>query len=322
LIGRHLIASLGPTHEICALDRTCPGTSGAPGPPGIEWIEADVSKADELSDVVQLARAGGDVDVVIHPAAYYDLTGRKAREYRPVNVDGTRNVLELSRQLRPRRFVFASSVVASDFTPQRRIIDERTPADGVTDYARTKKSGEEMTTAYSSQFPVCIIRFAAVFTDWCEYVPLYHFLSTWLSPSWRRRILAGRGESAIPYLHARDAVRFISKLLDRHERLSDAEILIASPDGAIVGRMSAFGSERQADRCVLIRRRENSRDWEIKLEPPVNRASAAPRFCPASRAGHRGIESAHSPGLTMLGNFRRFHDRDDSVWFQHHGQAR
>jgi nucleoside-diphosphate-sugar epimerase len=232
LIGRNLLTSLERKHEICALDRLPPETSGAPVTPRIEWIQADVSKRDELSNAVRSIRAGGDIDLVVHLAGYYDLTGRNAPEYQLVNVDGTRNVLELSRELHPRRFVFASSVVACDFTHHPRTIDERTPPDGVTYYARSKRSGEEMTNDYSSEFPVCVVRFGAVFTDWCEYGPLYYFLSRWLSTSWRRRILAGRGESAVPYLHARDAVSFVSRLLDRHERLSNTEILIASADGA------------------------------------------------------------------------------------------
>ena len=33
--------------------------------------------------------------------------------------------------------------------------------------------------------------------NWCEYAPLYVFLSTWLSKKWNARILGGRGASAI-----------------------------------------------------------------------------------------------------------------------------
>ena len=193
-----------------------------------------------------MIRDGGDIDVVIHLAAYYDLTEKNAREYQLVNIDGTRNILEVSRQLHPRRFVFASSVVACDFTPHPRTIDESSPPDGVTHYAKSKKAGEEMTRDYSPEFPVCIVRFGAIFTDWCEYGPLYYFLSRWLSPGWRRRLLAGRGESAIPYLHTRDVVGLVSRLVDRHERLSDIEMLIASPDGATSHReLYAAATARQ-----------------------------------------------------------------------------
>ena len=231
-IGRHLLESLKRQHRICALARRPPEITGAPIAPQIEWIQADVSKPDELTNAAQIARASGEIDVVIHLAGYCDFTGKNAPEYQRTNIDGTRNVLEVSRELHPRRFIFASSVAACDFSSQARAIDERAPPDGDTPYARSKKAGEEIVGDYSAEFPVCIVRFGAVFTDWCEYEPLYYFLYRWLSFSWRRRILAGRGESAVPYLHARDAVAFISRLLDRHEQLNNKEILLASPDGA------------------------------------------------------------------------------------------
>ena len=177
LIGRHLLESFKRSHRICALARRPPETSGAPIAPQIEWIQADVSKLDELAEAVQRVQASGDIDIVIHLAGYYDFTGKNALEYRRTNVDGTRNVLEISRELHPQRFIFASSVAACDFTSQARAIDERTPPDGDTYYAESKKSGEAMVRNYSSEFPVCIIRFGAVFTDWCEYEPLYYFLS-------------------------------------------------------------------------------------------------------------------------------------------------
>ena len=43
-------------------------------------------------------------------------------------------------------------------------------------------------------FPVAIVRLAAIYSDWCEYGPLYNFLITWLSKSWKSNMLAGKGK--------------------------------------------------------------------------------------------------------------------------------
>jgi hypothetical protein len=59
------------------------------------------------------------------------------------------------------------------------------------------------------------------------------FLRTWLSRAWNSRILGGKGYSAIPYLHIKDATSFLLRVLRRHAELDDVEILIASPDGSI-----------------------------------------------------------------------------------------
>jgi hypothetical protein len=71
-----------------------------------------------------------------------------------------------------------------------------------------------------------------VYSDWCEYPPLYTFINTWLGKSWRSKILAGKGESAIPYIHIRDVVSFFRQLLANYHSVKSGEILIASTDGS------------------------------------------------------------------------------------------
>lgn len=89
-----------------------------------------------------------------------------------------------------------------------------------------------MVHEYQADLRSCIVRFAALCSDWCEYQPLDYFLSTWLSPGWRRRVLGGRGDSAIPYMHIDDAVDFCTLLLSRYEQIESGQILLASGDGA------------------------------------------------------------------------------------------
>ena len=90
-----------------------------------------------------------------------------------------------------------------------------------------------MLADYTDSFSPIIVRFAAMFSDWCEYPPLQVLLDTWLERRWDARMLAGRGESAIPYLHVRDAGFFMMRLLERRHQLDPLEVLIASQDGAV-----------------------------------------------------------------------------------------
>ena len=50
-----------------------------------------------------------------------------------------------------------------------------------------------MLAEYRDVFRSVIVRFAALFSDWCEYPPLYMFLDTWLSRQWNHRMLGGMG---------------------------------------------------------------------------------------------------------------------------------
>ncbi len=232
-VGRNLLENLKEEFEIIGLGRRSQARCGAPFHPNIQWHQVDIGDAETLKQVFDGIKADGPVDFVIHLAAHYDFTGEDHPEYYRTNVDGLRNVLENCRGLKLRRFLFSSSVAACAFPAPGSALTETSPPDGDHVYARTKALGEAMLAEYREDFPSVIVRFAALFSDWCEYPPLYMFLRTWLSRAWNRRILGGRGDSAIPYLHVNDLVGFLVRVLALHEDIEDGEILIASPDGAV-----------------------------------------------------------------------------------------
>ena len=232
-IGRHLLDALKDDYRIFALARRSQVRCGAPIHENITWHQVDIGYAEALRNVFrEIAQAGG-ADLVLHLAAHYDFSGEESEEYHRTNVQGLRNVLENCRELKPRRFIFSSSVAACAFPRKGKALSESSPPDGDHIYAQTKAQGEAMLKEFRDDFPSVIVRFAALFSDWCEYPPLYMFIRTWLSRAWNRRMLGGRGESAIPYLHVNDAVRFLSRLLVKQGELEDGEIVIASPDGAV-----------------------------------------------------------------------------------------
>ncbi len=235
-LGRHLLAAMKNRYRIFAMGRRSPTVAQAPTGPGITWYQVDIADAKGVGRVFREIAGGGGAEILLHLAAHYDFTGEDHPEYRRTNVDGMRNVLDASRALGLRRFVFASSLAASRFPPPGRFLDEASPTDGEIAYARTKHLGETMLREYEDAFPTTIVRLAALFSDYCEYPPLFFFLGTWLSRSWKRRLLAGRGESAVPYLHIRDAVSFFQRVVDIHERLPSGEVLIAGTDGAVPHR--------------------------------------------------------------------------------------
>lgn len=231
-IGRHLLEALKETHIVHGMARRSQQRSGAPVHENISWYQVDIGDRPALERALRRAAAGGPIDTVLHLAAHYDFTGEEHPEYWRTNVEGLRNVLDVCREFKPRRFVFSSSVAACEFPRPGEALTEQSPADGDHIYAITKRKGEEMLAEYADSFPSSIVRFAALFSDWCEYAPLYVFLRTWLSDSWNRSMLGGKGESAIPYLHVRDAMRFLLRILGTHRRHEPGEVFLCSPDGS------------------------------------------------------------------------------------------
>jgi nucleoside-diphosphate-sugar epimerase len=209
---------------------------GAPFHDNIRWFEVDIGEREPLADAFRHLRESGGADYLIHLAAHYDFTGENHPEYRRTNVEGLRNLLEECRDIGLQRFVFGSSVAACRFPPPGLRLTEDNPADGDHVYAVTKRVGEEMLAEYDDCITSCIIRFAALFSDWCEYPPLYFFLDTWLSPVWNNRILGGRGLSAIPYLHVREIGPFIRRVIEHRSEIAQREVLIASPSETLSHR--------------------------------------------------------------------------------------
>jgi len=232
-LGTRLIRLLEARYRLVLVDRRLRSEAEVEDGHGMEWRQIDIAHAPSVARVLGEVRAAGGALALVHLAAYYDFTGEPHPEYRRTNVEALRNVLEASAGLGLKRFIFASSLAASSFDQASRTVDEATPPDAEHQYAATKRAGEAMMREYADRIPTCTVRFGALFSDWCEYPPLYVFLGTWLSRRWNARILGGRGKSAVPYLHAREAARFLAHVIERKEPLDRAEVLIASVDGSV-----------------------------------------------------------------------------------------
>jgi nucleoside-diphosphate-sugar epimerase len=231
-VGRHLIGEIKECFEVVGVARRSQAQAGVPVHPNVSWTQVDIAEPEPLAAAFDWIARNGRVDALVHLAAHYDFTGRDRPEYRRTNVDGLRNTLELARNLELKRFIFASSVAACPFPAPGRRVDETTPPEADNPYARSKRIGEAMIAESAPEIPCCTVRFAALYSDWCEYPPLFNFLSSWLSKGWNSRMIGGRGDFAIPYLHIRCAVSFLKHLLQNLELPGSGEIFVASPDGA------------------------------------------------------------------------------------------
>jgi len=231
-VGRRLLEVLAPLYRIEAVDLRSQGASGAPRHPNVRWHQLDLADADATAAFARRLAGDGGARAAVHLAAYYDFTGEYHPEYARTNVGGLRNILEACATLGVRRFVFAGSLAACRFPPPGGAVDEASRPDGEHHYAISKRRGETLLREYAERVPSTLVRFAALFSDWCEYPPLFVFLDTWLSNRWNRRMLGGRGRSAVPYLHVRDAAFFVRRVLERMDDLEPCEVLLASPDGA------------------------------------------------------------------------------------------
>jgi len=274
-VGRHLLDELKGDYRIFALARRSQHDCGAAIHPNIAWMRVDIADQEGLARTFREISTAGGARVLVHLAAYYDFTGDEHPEYRRTNVEGTRNLIEAARQSRIGSFVFGSSVAACGFPRPEGPVCETTPPDGDHVYAWSKREGERLVREVPSSLATRIVRLGAIYSDWCEYPPLYVFLRTWLRPGWRARIVAGRGEMAIPYIHIRDLTAFFRRLLDLERPPGPPGVLVASTAGSTsIRRLFALATQAYFGR------------------------SRRPLFVPAPVAG-LGLEAMHLAGRAI-----------------------
>ncbi len=231
-IGSYVIDFLKEEFLIFAIARRSRKEANIPYHPNLHWLQCDISHQTALNEASEYVNKNGGADFILHLAAFYDFTYKDNPAYQSVNIDGTKNMLEFAARTNTQRFIFASSLAACEFPVDGNLITEKTTPDANYQYATSKKIGEGFVQEYSSKFSCSVIRFAAVYSDWCEFAPLYKFLTTWLSKKIESRIIGGKGESAIPYIHIKDLCQLIHLTILKSNELPNFDIYNASPNGS------------------------------------------------------------------------------------------
>ncbi len=118
----------------------------------LEGLSAETVVGD-LRETEALRSSIAGCDAVMHVAADYRLWVRDPAAMYAANVDGTRGLLRLAREVGVPRFVFTSSVATMGFDSAGTIVDEQTPvtlADMVGHYKRSKFLAEQEALAASA----------------------------------------------------------------------------------------------------------------------------------------------------------------------------
>ena len=230
-VGRNFIKAAAGKFRLFCIARRSMEEAGVQPDANLRWTQVDIADREKLHELVPRVRDHGGVDYVVSLAGHYDFTNKDHPEYTRTNIQGTKNMLELARELGVKRFLFASSQAACPFGT---LVTEETPPSATMPYARSKGAGEELVREYAQWVPGAIVRIAAVFSDWCEYPPLYTLLNNWLSGKFlESHIIAGHGHSAIPYIHVQDLVQCFLRVIEKSDELERLCTFNAGPDGAV-----------------------------------------------------------------------------------------
>ncbi len=156
-VGSHIADRLlAAGHEVRALVRANSS---------LKWLQdkrIDIVTGNML-DMESLRAAVEHVDAIVHVAG---VTAAKTKEgFFEGNLLPTRNLLEAARRYNPTlsRFIFCSSQTAVGPSLDGQPVTELTPPHPITTYGRSKRAAEEEVERARKDFPVTILRLAAIY---------------------------------------------------------------------------------------------------------------------------------------------------------------
>lgn len=236
-LGSAVCVDLAKDFTVIAIDRREPSEQLRKAAPHTKWHILDIADLQAISEVMAQTRTKfGEIDFLIHLAAYYDFSNNWGEEYQRTNVHGTANVLDASKKSGVKRLIFASSIGAMEPPATGSCLTEESPTSEFIPYAKSKYLGEKLIEEACTEVPSIILRIAGVFSDWCELPPLYSLIKLWASAFPLGRIIPGRGESGIPYIHISDLMHVIRKCIVLHHELGPFNIFLASQHGTVLHR--------------------------------------------------------------------------------------
>jgi nucleoside-diphosphate-sugar epimerase len=151
-IGSHLVA------ELTASNRKvrCLARPNSKPLENVEMFYGDLTDPDSLKGINK------DVGTVFHLAAIARPMAIPDKEYFRINVEGTRNLLEVFKNHDLKKFIHMSSVSAVGPSRDGRPVDEKTPANPIDVYGQSKLAAEKLVFEFMDM-PIVVLRPPMVF---------------------------------------------------------------------------------------------------------------------------------------------------------------
>ncbi len=192
----------------------------------------DASDSSSANDEVELTCDLGDleqidalweklsqwqIEGVVYLAAYYDFANAPNTRYQRL-LAGLEHIVKHIKELeKPIPFIYASSMAAlSPTEPGVR----QTPASARSEawaYPSSKVRAEAFLEGAQLPMPVVELVIAAVYSDWCELVPLYQHIERARRGGMENWFYPAELERGLTYVHVQETARGIAKSLNAFE---------------------------------------------------------------------------------------------------------
>lgn len=201
-----------------------------------EIIRGDIREKDIVKKIVE------GVNVIYHLAARTDFEGKTFEDYKDVNVESTKNLLQASKKQKLQKFVFFSSIAVFGLPAGVGDIiswDETHPPTYTNLYGKSKWEGEEaVRDAYKKWgIPYAIIRPASVYGP-KEKGPTFALYKAIKNHQF---IMIGNGENKMHYVYVGDLVKGAREA--QLSRKKNGEYILAGSTPTTLKEVAKFVAE-------------------------------------------------------------------------------
>ncbi|MGR3293603.1 MAG: NAD-dependent epimerase/dehydratase family protein [Candidatus Scalindua sp.] len=230
-IGTALIARLNKKYYIIGIDTILHKDRDS----SVLWYKVDISDKKLLRDIFHeiKVKAPGRIDYVFHLAAYYDMTNNESWMYREANQNGTRYLLDNLVPFNVKNFIFTSSTVVFKPTTGDDKLNENSDLSSFIHYGNSKIEGEKIISEYKEKVKATIFRLSAVYSQDCMSIPLANQIAFIWKRCFGHRILPGKGEGGISYVHIDDVLDAFEKSMLMAKEIPSGSMMILSEENLL-----------------------------------------------------------------------------------------
>lgn len=209
-IGRHLTQVLSKDYNLWVLDLKAPESQGD----NTSYVKLDCGDKSAIQEFQN--RFEGDLKAVINLAAYYDFLNQESDRYSNL-LKGLPALGEFYRAHKKKDSLFlqTSSMAALDPVDPGQQCHPDAPSVPRWSYPAFKVESENILREQLADENYSELVLAAVYSDYCELVPLFHFIDAHLNKTIHRWFHPASLKRGLTYVHIDDVVILFAKILKK-----------------------------------------------------------------------------------------------------------
>jgi UDP-glucose 4-epimerase len=227
-IGTALIARLRKQYYIIGIDKVLHKDRDS----SVLWYKVDISDKKHLNETLReiKEKVSSKIDYVFHLATYYDMLNEENEMYRKTNENGTRYLLDNLIDFDVNNFIFTSSTTVMKPSIDGEKLGENSSLTSTFYYGKSKIEGEKIVLEKKEKIRTTILRLSGVYSNNCRLIPLANQIAFIWRKGFGYKILPGKAEGGISYVHIEDVLDAFEKTIFMFKEIPSGSILIVSED--------------------------------------------------------------------------------------------